>query len=284
MNGLHTMHIDVGCYVVDALTESEREEFDEHLGHCESCAREVLEFNETAAELAGLAAMGPPRTIRGDTLDSITTVRQLPPVIEWSGPAPEPSRASDDLGPNDARRADAVAPSAATPAAPPVTPSDELAVRRDRRARRNRVLAGLLAAAAVVILALGGLLVNLTQQHQAEVAAQTAAQRQTDLLNAPDAKVLTQTQNGSRFTFVVSKQQDAALLLSSDLPDPGPGKTFQLWTLQGRQPTPDVTMPVGTGSQWFRGPIQGSTSLAVTVEPAGGSTTPTMPILAQVAI
>ncbi len=53
MNGvseLHEAHIDVGCYVVDALEPAERETFEMHLVGCASCAREVLEFTETAVE------------------------------------------------------------------------------------------------------------------------------------------------------------------------------------------------------------------------------------------
>ena len=61
MNELHEMHIDVGCYVADALDNDERAAFEAHLDHCESCSREVVEFSETSAELARLVAMAPPR-------------------------------------------------------------------------------------------------------------------------------------------------------------------------------------------------------------------------------
>jgi anti-sigma factor RsiW len=275
MNGVrsvHEMHIDVGCYVVDALDPAERSAFEEHLAGCDSCAREVLEFTETAAELARLVAMGPPRDVRGATLETIQLVRPLPPHTSVPDSIDLFTEPTVELERNPADdSADELA--------------DELARRRGRRAgRRQRVLFGLVAAAAVIALALGGLVVNLTQQHQAAVAAQSAAQRETDLLSAPDARVITQARDGGRFTFVVSKQRNQALLLSGDLPDPGPGKVYQLWTLQGRQATPDTTLPAGTGSHWFTGPIAGSTSLAVTAEPAGGSAVPTMPILAQTTI
>ena len=265
MNGLHELHIDVGCYVVDALEPEERVVFEGHLAGCDSCAREVLEFTETAAELARLVAMGPPRTVRGAMLATIERIRPLPPL-------------TDDL---DRPRPLAVL----APTVPVAAATDELGARRTRGGgRRQRMLVGLVAAAAVVALALGGLVVNLTQQHQANVAAVSAAQRETILLAAPDARVLTQTRDGARYTFVVSKQRNEALLIPNDLPDPGPDKVFQLWTLQGRQATPDATMTPGSRSQWFTGPIKDSTTLAVTVEPAGGSAAPTSPILAQVSI
>ncbi len=265
MKGLHEMHIDVGCYVVDALDPDEREAFEGHLAGCDSCAREVLEFTETAAELARLVAMGPPRTVRGSMLATIERIRPLPPLTDdLDRSLPLPVRTDTE---------------------PVAAPIDELAVRRTRSAgRRQRMLVALVAAATVVALALGALVVNLTQQHQANVAAQSAAQRETTLLAAPDARVLTQTRDGANYTFVVSKQRNEALLIPNNLSNPGPDKVFQLWTLQGRQATPDATMAAGSKSQWFTGSIADSTSLAVTIEPSGGSRTPTMPILAQVLI
>ena len=35
------MHMDVGCYVADALETNERHAFEKHLTDCESCSREV---------------------------------------------------------------------------------------------------------------------------------------------------------------------------------------------------------------------------------------------------
>ena len=57
---MHEMHIDVGCYVADALDPDERQAFEAHLIDCESCSREVVEFAETSAELARLVTIGPP--------------------------------------------------------------------------------------------------------------------------------------------------------------------------------------------------------------------------------
>lgn len=264
MNGLrerHEMHIDAGCYVVDALDADERVAFEAHLAHCDSCTREVHEFAETVVELARLAAMAPPPQLRQATLSTIRTVRPLPPTVEEFSPATEVVGAVESAAPDD-----------------------ELHRRRMARGRRTRLLAGLAAAAVVVALVLGGLVVGLQQQRQADVAAQSTAQRETDLLSAPDARVLTQTEGDARFSFVVSRQRNAALLITEGLPDPGPTKTYQLWTLQGRRALPDATMPGGVARQWFTGPIRESTSLAVTVEPNGGSAQPTMPILAQVRI
>ena len=217
--------------------------------------------------------MGPPRTVRGTMLATIQSVRPLPPLLDDIRTVVRPVSPA-------AESADATAPIDSTD-----LPTDELAARRARTgSRRQRVLIALVAAAAVLAVASGGLVVNLTQQHQANVAAQAAAQRENELLAAPDARVLTQSRDGARYTFIVSRQRNQALLIPNNLPDPGAGKVYQLWTLQGRRATPDATMAAGSRSQWFTGPIAGSTTLAVTVEPEGGSRTPTQPILAQVSI
>lgn len=270
MNELHEMHIDVGCYVADALDTDERAAFEAHLGHCESCSREVVEFSETSAELARLVAMTPPRVIRGSMLSAIQSVRPLPPL---TGAPKALSSSTGEVGP---------APRVLNPS---TSSTDELSARRSARgSRRNRVLTGLIAAAAVVALALGGFVYSLDQQRQADVVAGTAETRQRELLSAPDAKIFTTSRNGAQYSFVVSKQRNAALFIGTDLASPGADKTYQLWTLQGRTALPDALVAASASTQWFEGPITDSTSLAITIEPASGARQPTPPILAQVRI
>ena len=136
----------------------------------------------------------------------------------------------------------------------------------------------------MVALALGGFVYGLNQQRQADFAAQAAETRQNELLSAPDAKIYTVTRDGAQYCFVVSKQRNAAFFIGTDLANPGAGKTYQLWTLQGRTAFPDARLAASAGTQWFTGPITESTSLAFSIEPAGGAQQPTPPILAQVTI
>ena len=82
-----------------------------------------------------------------------------------------------------------------------------------------------------------------------------------------------QSAAGARYSFVVSKQRNEALFLGTNLPDPGAGKAYQLWTLVGKTVVPDdMVRGYGQTKKWFSGPIDASTQLAVSVEPAGGST------------
>ena len=103
----------------------------------------------------------------------------------------------------------------------------------------------------MVALALGGFVYSLNQQRQADFAAQTAEARQNELLSAPDAKIYTATRDGAQYSFVVSKQRNAALFIGTDLANPGADKAYQLWTLQGRKAFPDALVAASAGTQWF---------------------------------
>jgi anti-sigma-K factor RskA len=259
------IHSGVGSYVIDALDSDEREEFQAHLAVCETCSREVIEFSETAAELSLLADTKPPPALRLSVLAAIREVRPLPPE------APE---SATEIGPVR----DSNLPVQAT--TPPPAAVDELALRRQRRL--SRVLTLAVAAALVVALALGGWVYSLVQQRESQVAQATA---QSQLFSAPDAKVYTSALPGGRpVSYVVSKSLNKAMFVGPDVPAAGPGKKYQLWTIDLNQtPRPDTLFNGGKGRQeWFTGNLRDAAALAVTVEPSSGSATPTSPVLAAV--
>ena len=71
----------------------------------------------------------------------------------------------------------------------------------------------------------------------------------------------------------------APYLAAPSLPALQPGRTYQLWFLQGSKPLPSVTFQSGSVLTLPALPA-GTTELAVTVEPQGGSSAPTTaPIL-----
>jgi anti-sigma-K factor RskA len=234
------IHGATGAYVLDALEDDEREAFEAHRAVCPTCSREVAGFCETAPRLAVLAAApAPPPALRAAILAGLDDVRQLPPL-----------------------HGDALQ----------VRPAvDALAVRR--AGRRARVLSVLVAAVSVLALALGGTVYSLARQ-QAPVAGPAA---DAALLSAPDAQILPLVlDNGAKVSFVVSKSQNRALFVGGDLPSPGRGKTYELWTLRGSVVTPDALVGGGTNvSQWLHGPVSSSTDVAVSIEDAGGAARPT---------
>jgi hypothetical protein len=223
----------------------------------------VVEFSETAAHLGSLVETAPPPALRGSILSAIKEVRPLPPEVS-----------DDDQGHDTGSRV----VSTNTDQLEPAPLVDELALRRARRTVRFFALAA--ATALVVALGLGAWATNLAQERQAQVAASTL---ETQLLAAPDLKVVTvPMQNGGQASFRVSKSLNKALFVGN-LADPGEGKEYQLWTIDDQaNATADALLAGGTGSKaWFDGPVDTSSVLAVTIEPTGGSEKPSMKPLAS---
>jgi hypothetical protein len=159
---------------------------------------------------------------------------------------------------------------------PDTRAEDELKLRRQRR--RTRILGGLVAAMLALSVGLGGIIYNLTQQREAQVAQQAFEQQ---LLRAPDARIVVMEASvGGRCTFIVSQELNRALYLGTNMPDPGQGRHYQLWTATGTldEPNPvlDNSVP-GTRPwrQYFRGDVAQADLLAVSIEQDG--TTPDSP-------
>src|SRR5580658_10109522 len=57
-------HVLSGAYVLDALSESERDSFERHLQHCPLCEDEVRGLRETAARLGLAKTLDPPPQLR----------------------------------------------------------------------------------------------------------------------------------------------------------------------------------------------------------------------------
>ena len=81
------LHVLTGSYVLDAISETEREEFERHLQFCPTCDAEVRGLRETAARLALACAVNPPTRMEQQVLADTYRTRQLPPL-----PAGRPGR------------------------------------------------------------------------------------------------------------------------------------------------------------------------------------------------
>lgn len=82
------LHALTGAYVLDALTDLERAEFERHLAGCADCQAEVASLTTATVGLSELTATTPPTSLRDQILASTRTVRPLPPRV-----APEHRRA-----------------------------------------------------------------------------------------------------------------------------------------------------------------------------------------------
>jgi len=106
------LHVLTGSYVLDATSDTEREEFERHLQHCPACEAEVRGMRETAARLALACAVTAPARMEQQVLAATYRTRQLPPL-----PADRPRRAMPRLVPRVPRRLAMLAVAASVAAA-----------------------------------------------------------------------------------------------------------------------------------------------------------------------
>ena len=107
----------------------------------------------------------------------------------------------------------------------------------------------------------------------------------TDLANRPDARTAALAGPG-RGTFIVAPRDGRIHLSVSGMPAPGNNRVYQLWLMGGSAPISVGTFTVdanGHGELEINGLAWADTysAVGITVEPLGGSATPTGAIVAQ---
>ena len=89
------LHSLSGAYVLDALSDEERADFEVHLERCPTCRDEVASLREVAPLLAETVATEPPPSLRADILARARETRQDPPEVSEEAatvPGPTPLR------------------------------------------------------------------------------------------------------------------------------------------------------------------------------------------------
>ena len=186
------LHVLTGSYVLDAISEAEREEFERHQQNCPTCDAEVRGLRETAARLALACAVTPPARMEQQVLAATYRTRQLPPL-----PAGRPRR--------ERRR---------------VQPERAL-----RFPRRIAVLAAAASVAAAVALGI----TQLSAQHQLDHARDTAIAR---VVTAPDARVeAARTSAGGNVTVVTSAALREAVVSTSGMVSLPSSRVYQVWVM-----------------------------------------------------
>jgi anti-sigma-K factor RskA len=227
------LHVLSGSYVLDALSEPERDSFERHLQHCPLCEDEVRGLRETVARLGLAKTVDPPPQLRPRVLAAAYRTRQLPPPVG-----------------------------------------------ERRRVRVPRLAAALAAASLVVVVALG--ITQVMTRHQLD-GARTAGAAISRVVTAPDARTETErTSAGGTVTVVVSADQQAAVVSVTGMRSLPSAQTYQLWVIG-----PDGARSAGLLSGAGRaGPVLASgvepgDRIGITVEPAGGTSSPTTtPVIA----
>lgn len=252
------IHGLVGAYAVDAIDEQERTAFELHLAECPECQAEVASLREAAQQLSLMSETAPPSSMRDAVLAGIRTVRPLPPLEAQSrgpvasGPVGEASPTTD---------------------APPPAETNVLHFRP-----RRRVTAWLATAAAAAALLIGG--ITWSPWDNSPQGQVSASQRITDqVLAASDAQRYERTIDGATATIVRSAAVGRAVLIAENMQAAPTGKDIQLWLNQPEKGMVSAgLMPHDGGKKVTKlldGDATTATAAGITVEPAGGSPSPT---------
>ncbi|WP_346926666.1 anti-sigma factor [uncultured Arthrobacter sp.] len=255
-------------YALNALDEAERAAIEGHLASAPAAERaafdeRVRQARETLAT-SFTAEEEPPAGL----LDRI--MASLPAQNAAGVPATHPGQEPAAVPPVVARPVRETTELSVT---------DELGAARKRREERRRpqgMRNWLVGVAAAALIALGGVGVG------AYVANQNDPLNQ--VMQAGDVRQATvNVTGGGTATVSVSPSKDAVVVKMNDVPAPPPGKVYQMWLIPK-----DGSAPVSQGlmdAEALSKPavVQGigsAAALGITVEPSGGSASPTMPTVA----
>jgi anti-sigma factor RsiW len=243
------LHVLTGSYALDAISDTEREEFERHLQHCPACEAEVRGMRETAARLALACAVTPPARMEQQVLAATYRTRQLPPLS-----ADRPRQALSPRRTLSPRRA------------LPRRSSSRSAFPRGAVTRRVAVLAA--AAGVAVAAALG--ITQLSAQHQLDQARATAIAR---VVTAPDAHVATaRTSVGGSVTVVTSAALREAVVSASGMASLPSSRVYQVWVMS---PSGARSAGLMHGSSLLASAVRPGDRIGITVEPADGTARPT---------
>jgi anti-sigma-K factor RskA len=226
------VHALVGLYVVDALDDDERRQFEEHLAGCPACSAEVVEFRSTTSRLSELMAENPPPALRSAIMERVGGVRQ-------------------------------------------VSPGGSVTEARRRRAPVRWVAPALAAAAALIAVVLG---IGWSNAHRSLDRQQSV----TAVLTAPDAESVPLSGAPGTMRVVYSPSRDRSVVVADGLADLPGDETYQLWFIDADGNPASAGLfrtDGGRATKVLTGTPADAAAVGVTKEPAGGSKTPTLPIL-----
>ncbi|MEP7202433.1 MAG: anti-sigma factor [Ilumatobacteraceae bacterium] len=145
------------------------------------------------------------------------------------------------------------------------------------RQRRQRLMRTLTAAAALVVIGIGAFVVGRKSGDDDGYAQAAAA-----VLGRPDTRITTLDGTGlGSFRVAWSPSANRAVVIGDGLPDPGPGKAYELWLVDDAGPHAVRLLDKANDQKVRRVlPVDGSASQwAITVEPEAGVDTATGEII-----
>ncbi|HLH24458.1 MAG TPA: anti-sigma factor [Chloroflexota bacterium] len=270
---LEALEETLAAYALGALPPPEADAVARHLATCEACRAVSTDLRATVALLGALPAPVEPGAELKTRILTAARAEQA-----TSGHGDRPARREPD-GPAGGRLEPAAGPSADAAAAPAVFPGR--ASRRPQASRPRRAAwLPWLAAAAALLVALGVGLWNA--QLQGELRAQSA--EVALIQTAKQSWALSPTANGGsgHGILVDPAAGGPPVLLLQNIPRQPSDRTYQVWVIRDGQPASAAILPPGAAGQQvvdLQEGLNGVQSVAVSVEPVGGSPSPTGPVV-----
>ncbi|MET7574451.1 anti-sigma factor [Streptomyces sp. NPDC005492] len=262
--GRGDLHSLAAPYALDALEPDERRQFEKHLKGCDRCAEEVRALTEDAVRLAWSTAAQPPLMMRDRVLAAVRNTPQEP------GPLREHARERREY----------------TPRLPAHVWGTQPQVSRARVPQRRPFFvpfATATAAAALVVASLFAVQANRTQDKLD--AAQAQSREIAHVLSATDARATTGADaQGRSIGVIASASEGRAVVTLSGYGALPSDRVRQLWLMRPDAQPRSLGLFKGDTPLVATGLDKTATSLAVTVEPGGGSPQPTTQPVVQLAL
>ncbi|KFF58571.1 hypothetical protein JF66_17590 [Cryobacterium sp. MLB-32] len=266
-----------GSYALNALSAEETAAFEAYLAESEPARTEAAELSDTAVALGlAVAPVQPSAALRANLMAAIASTPQLAPLAApTASPTTLPAAPVTDVGDDDANVISLTSASGSR--------STRSASRRARQRWFQRPAQILLAAAAAVVLFVGGTFAG--QSFNNNQFAQAQAAGLAEINAASDSqRAATTTADGHPATLVWSNSLGLSAVLLEDLPALTADQDYQLWYINSSGAAPAGTFDsTGSGTAWrvLDGSMHSGDTVGVTVEPTGGSEQPTSePIVA----
>ncbi|MFH8491708.1 anti-sigma factor [Streptomyces longisporoflavus] len=241
-------------YALDALAPRELLRFERHLPRCTPCLEETRELAEGAVRLARATAAPPPPGLRERVLTAVRATEQEPPP-----------------------RAPVI------PSAPPRARVLHLAAAAV--ASVTALAASVLLMVSVLSVLSGFFALQLTRAEDRLDRERAEAREIAHVLAAPDARATGERDAWGRGIGVVaSESRRRAVVSVTGLGAPPPGRVHQLWLVRPAATPRSLGLLDGETPVIVSGVGAPGRSLAVTIEPDGGSKRPTSAPLVQLAL
>ncbi|QTD97587.1 anti-sigma factor [Streptomyces cyanogenus] len=252
------LHSLAAPYALDALEPGERRRFEKHLAGCDRCTAEVRELAEDAVRLAWSTAAPAPAALRDRVLSAVRSTPQEPARGRTAARAQAPGREH-------------------APVLPPHVWGTQPPPGRARTARRRPLFAPFATVTAAAALVVASLFAVQAHRTEDRLTAERARAREiAHVLAAPDARAASSEDARGRSIGVIASasEREAVVTLSGYGTPPG-GRVHQLWLMRPRVQPRSLGLLAGDTPLVAKGLDTSSSSLAVTVEPDGGSAQPT---------